>query len=154
VIWADHDRLEQVFVNLLGNALRHNPAGTRVRVRVRELRGVPGPAGGREVEITVADNGGGFPRQLAGAPFEPARGHRSRSAGAGLGLSIARGIVEAHGGRIELMRPRTGTTFRLRLPVEDPGRAAAAGEGPERALSLAAGGVTGRSSGLAAGGDA
>jgi signal transduction histidine kinase len=116
-IWADHDRLEQVFVNLLSNALRHNPAGTEVVVEAQRLQ-----SEGREVEITVRDDGAGFPKQLRAAPFEPARRHRSRSAGAGLGLSIARGIVEAHGGRIELMQQVEGTSFRIRLPVEGTSR--------------------------------
>jgi signal transduction histidine kinase/ABC-type multidrug transport system ATPase subunit len=117
-IWADHDRLEQVFVNLLSNALRHNPAGTRVVVAARVAAPPHAQAETRKVEITVSDDGAGFPRELATAPFEPARRERARSAGAGLGLSIARGIVEAHGGRIELVQAPVGTTFRIRLPVE------------------------------------
>jgi hypothetical protein len=52
------------------------------------------------------------------APFDSARRHRTHTAGAGLGLSIARGIIEAHGGRIELAPLSTGTTFRMTLPVE------------------------------------
>ena len=56
-VWADHDRLEQVFVNLLSNAFKHNPPETRVLVGAAEL------AGGR-VAITVADDGDGFPPQL------------------------------------------------------------------------------------------
>jgi signal transduction histidine kinase/ABC-type multidrug transport system ATPase subunit len=138
-VWADHDRLEQVFVNLLGNALRHNPAGTRVEVRTALRPGSPATGGSgdaREVEITVSDDGVGFPKQLMSAPFEPARRHRSRSAGAGLGLSIARGIVEAHGGEIELIPAPAGTIFRIRLPVEGSGRAIAAGDPGEAPLAL------------------
>ncbi|MGH2915190.1 MAG: sensor histidine kinase, partial [Solirubrobacteraceae bacterium] len=112
VVWADHDRLEQVFVNLLANAFRHNPPGTRVVV----CAGVE--AGGDEVEITVADDGPGFPASRAAAPFEPVRRQDSRSAGAGLGLSIAGGIVAAHGGRIVLVASEGGTAFRIRLAVE------------------------------------
>lgn len=120
VVWADHDRLEQVFVNLLGNALRHNPDGTRVVVEARALD--RGDREGREVAITVTDDGVGFPKPLTGAPFEPARRHRSQSAGAGLGLSIACGIIQAHGGRIELVQSGPGTTFRIDLPVEGSSR--------------------------------
>jgi len=109
-IWADHDRLEQVFVNLLGNALRHNPPGTLIRVNA-ELRG-------SEVEILVSDNGAGLPEARRAAPFEAARRPRTRSSGAGLGLSIAKGIIEGHGGTIELVPARSGTSFRIRLPVE------------------------------------
>jgi signal transduction histidine kinase/ABC-type multidrug transport system ATPase subunit len=109
-VWADHDRLEQVFVNLLNNAFKHNPPGTHVWVSAQRH--------GAEVEISVVDDGAGFPPALAAAPFDSARRHRTRSAGAGLGLSIARGIVEAHGGEITLAPAPGGTAFRLRLPVE------------------------------------
>jgi signal transduction histidine kinase/ABC-type branched-subunit amino acid transport system ATPase component len=97
VVWADHDRLEQVFVNLMDNAVRHNPPGTRVRVSASSR----GPT---DVVIEVADDGTGVPDQVAGSPFEPRRRTRSATAGAGLGLSITKGIVEAHGGSIELDR--------------------------------------------------
>jgi signal transduction histidine kinase/ABC-type multidrug transport system ATPase subunit len=116
VVWADHDRLEQVFVNLLTNAFRHNPAGTRVTADAALLANSPdsGPA----VAITVADDGVGFPAVLQGSPFESARRVRSASAGAGLGLSIARGILTAHGGDIELLPGTVGSAFRIELPVE------------------------------------
>ena len=61
------------------------------------------------------------------APFEPMRRRRSPSSGSGLGLSIARGIVEAHGGRMELVQPVQGTCFRIMLPVENPDSQAANG---------------------------
>jgi signal transduction histidine kinase len=86
------------------------------------LPGNPGPA---EVMISVIDNGAGMPGDLVAAPFEPAQRRRGSSSGAGLGLSIAKGIVEAHGGRIELHRQPRGTCFRICLPVEaapTPGR--------------------------------
>jgi signal transduction histidine kinase/ABC-type branched-subunit amino acid transport system ATPase component len=113
VVWADHDRLEQVFVNLLDNALGHNPPGTRVSVSAT----VAGQGG---IAISVLDNGAGMPSEMASAPFEPIRRRRSPTAGAGLGLSIARGIVEAHGGAIELEQPGKGTRFLINLPVEMP----------------------------------
>ena len=136
VVWADHDRLEQVFVNLLNNASRHNPPGTPVHVTADH--------GTSEVVISVRDDGVGMPPELAAAPFEPARrppdngqdhgsngsagnGHR-KSAGTGLGLSIAKGIVQAHGGRIELTPLPKGTCFQVYLPIEaevDAGRMAA-----------------------------
>jgi signal transduction histidine kinase len=113
VVWADHDRLEQVFVNLLTNALRHNPPDTTVRVNVRELSA-------HAIEIAVSDSGPGFPPELADAPFDSPRRGSSRGGGAGLGLSIARGIVMAHHGRIELVTGDGGggTTFRITLPIE------------------------------------
>jgi signal transduction histidine kinase/ABC-type multidrug transport system ATPase subunit len=136
VVWADHDRMEQVFVNLLNNAFRHNPPGTRVRVTAtgKEVRGEQAVS---EVLISVLDDGAGMPPELAVAPFETARrpspghgavgisaGHASngrssrKSAGAGLGLSIAKGIVQAHGGRIEQTALLKGTCFSVYLPVE------------------------------------
>jgi signal transduction histidine kinase/ABC-type multidrug transport system ATPase subunit len=137
-IWADHDRLEQVFVNLLANALHHNPPGTRVSVIARELtpeaQAKPHPDDGSlrpAVEIEVSDDGLGFPAELAAAPFEPTRRHRSRSAGAGLGLSIAGGIVAAHGGLIELTPVPAGTAFRIRLPVEAEAASGGGTESPE-----------------------
>jgi signal transduction histidine kinase/ABC-type multidrug transport system ATPase subunit len=110
VIWADHDRLEQVFVNLLGNAVGHNPSGTSVAVTAT--------AGPEHVEVTVTDDGTGLSQDMARAPFEPARRRRGPTSGAGLGLSIAKGIVSAHGGQIELVPQPRGTCFRICLPIE------------------------------------
>ena len=112
-VWADHDRLEQVFVNLINNAVGHNPAGTRVLVTADVETA-------SEVTISVTDDGTGIPDDLALAPFEAGRKRRTRTGGAGLGLSIAHGIVQAHGGRIELQRLPRGSRFRVVLPVEAP----------------------------------
>jgi signal transduction histidine kinase/ABC-type multidrug transport system ATPase subunit len=125
-VWADHDRLEQVFVNLLDNALRHNPPGTRVSVTA-------GPGQSGEVVIAVCDDGSGLPPDLAAAPFGPKRRGQSASAGAGLGLSIAQGIVAAHAGQIRSAGTRKGTSFEIRLPVEAPDRA----NGAERGSAVA-----------------
>jgi signal transduction histidine kinase/ABC-type multidrug transport system ATPase subunit len=144
VIWADHDRLEQVFVNLLANAVGHNPAGTSVQVSVLGS----GPA---HVVVTVADDGVGLSPDLAGAPFEAARRRRVPTAGAGLGLSIARGIVLAHGGDIELVPLEAGTCFRIRLPVEAGGRSghdAGPGDGAGTAAGLAVGRVAANQTGV------
>ncbi|HWD70114.1 MAG TPA: ATP-binding cassette domain-containing protein [Solirubrobacteraceae bacterium] len=112
-MWADHDRLEQVFVNLLNNALQHNPAGTRVSISARNV------AGGR-LEIVVSDDGQGLPQELLEAPFDSPRRHRSSTARAGLGLSIARGIVTAHHGTIDLLPSEQGASFRIVLVLEGP----------------------------------
>jgi signal transduction histidine kinase len=126
--------MEQVFVNLLNNAFGHNPPGTQVLVTAG--------AGPAEVVISVQDDGQGMPPELVAAPFEPARrtstndmdrtglatrlanGTSPRNAGAGLGLSIAKGIVQAHGGRLELAAPEPsarpkGTCFSVYLPIGD-----------------------------------
>ena len=120
-VWADHDRLEQVFVNLLGNAVGHNPPGTPVRVRAA-------PSGPGSVAVTVTDEGIGLPAEVAAAPFEPRRRSRAKTAGAGLGLSIARGIVAAHGGSMDVVPARAGAGFVVRLPVEDGSRPAGSGD--------------------------
>ena len=125
-VWADHDRLEQVFVNLLDNAFGHNPPGTRVTVRAAAAE----PAG---VAVTVADDGIGMPAEVTAAPFEPMRRRRAPTAGAGLGLSIARGIMTAHGGRLDLESADLGTRFRVWLPVE-----AAAAPAPRRKVRSSA----------------
>jgi signal transduction histidine kinase/ABC-type multidrug transport system ATPase subunit len=117
-VWADHDRLEQVFVNLLANATGHNPASTLVTVSAER-------DSADTVLLTVADDGVGMPPDVAATPFEPMRRRRSPSSGSGLGLSIARGIITAHGGQIELDRPPRGTRFRIRLPVENTALSAA-----------------------------
>jgi signal transduction histidine kinase/ABC-type multidrug transport system ATPase subunit len=113
-VWGDHDRLEQVFVNLLENAFRHNPPGVKVRVdAVLEATGT--------VAVSVTDDGPGIPPDLAPHIFEARVQHQGRSPGAGLGLSIARGIVRAHDGNISLEQSVGGTCFLVRLPVEGPG---------------------------------
>lgn len=127
VIWADHDRLEQVFVNLLNNAMHHNPPGTRVTIAVRT------PAGA-STEIVVSDDGQGLPTEMRSSPFDSTGRPRSRTAGAGLGLSIARGIVEAHRGTIALEPQAKGTSFRIVLPLEAP---EAAPEPPHSAPAMA-----------------
>jgi signal transduction histidine kinase/ABC-type multidrug transport system ATPase subunit len=137
VVWADHDRLEQVFVNLLANALGHNPPGTRVIVSAAAT----GPGG---IAVSVLDDGGGMPPEIASAPFEAMRGRSAHTAGAGLGLTIAKGIVEAHGGRIELEQPGQGTCFLVHLPIEIPAGAGVpddrpgdlAGNAPERTTGV------------------
>jgi len=122
VIWADHDRLEQVFVNLLANAIGHNPPGTSVTVTAR-------PARRAQILITVADGGVGLPPDVAAAPFEPRRlRSNSQTGGAGLGLSITRGIVTAHGGKLELKPSDVGASFAVTLPIEDGLVSAAGGE--------------------------
>jgi signal transduction histidine kinase/ABC-type multidrug transport system ATPase subunit len=138
VIWADHDRLEQVFVNLLDNAVRHNPAGTHVTVTAaRESPEAAGAAGLAGVVVEVSDDGQGVPRGVATSPFESRGRRRSPTSGAGLGLSITKGIVEAHGGRIELDQPDVGTRFRIHLPVEaEHGPAAPPGGEPRPAVAV------------------
>ncbi len=112
---ADADRLHQVLVNLLDNAVRFTPAGGRVTVSVGDHES--------RLYIAVADTGPGIPATEIPLVFERFyRGDRSRAraeneSGAGLGLAIAKAIVEAHGGRIWAeSAPGQGARFTFTLP--------------------------------------
>lgn len=108
---VDPDRMVEVFTNLLGNALKFTPAGGRVVVRAR--------AGGDAVVCTVEDTGIGIPADALPHVFKrfwQSSGQRGR--GAGLGLAICKGIVDAHGGRIWIeSEPGAGTRVHFTLPV-------------------------------------
>ncbi|HYO51521.1 ATP-binding protein [Archangium sp.] len=110
-VLADRDRLLQVFSNLLGNALKFTPPGGRVSVGAREE--------GSHVCFFVRDTGPGLgPEALAHIFDRFWQGARGDRRGAGLGLSIARGIVEAHGGKMRVeSEPGRGSTFLYTVPV-------------------------------------
>jgi signal transduction histidine kinase/ABC-type multidrug transport system ATPase subunit len=110
-IWGDHDRLEQVFVNLLDNAVRHATDATAVEVTTTL-------DGDGTVTVRVSDDGEGIPPHLAEKVFLPHERGGATAPGAGLGLAIARGIVDAHGGTIRLEPSERGTTVAVTLPVE------------------------------------
>jgi PAS domain S-box-containing protein len=107
---ADRDRILQVLANLIGNAVRFTPAGGSVT-----LTAATRPD---EVEFAVADTGVGIGREVLPHVFDRFwRAQRSSSNGAGLGLAIARGIVDAHGGRIWAeSEVGAGSTFYFTLP--------------------------------------
>jgi two-component system sensor histidine kinase KdpD len=101
---------EQLLLNLLENAAKHTPAGTPIEIRAAR--------DGEGVAVEVSDRGPGLPpgppEQVFAKFF---RGPEARTAGAGLGLAVCRGIAVAHGGRIEaLRRDGGGATFRVWLP--------------------------------------
>jgi signal transduction histidine kinase len=112
---ADGDRIQQVLANLLDNALRHTPPGGAVRVSARQERD--------EAVIEVSDSGDGIPADDLDTVFQ--RFHRLDTArarahgGTGLGLTIARAIVTAHGGTLRATSagPGKGATFVIRLPA-------------------------------------
>ena len=110
---ADPDRIGEVLANLLDNALRHTPPGGRVEVAAT--------AAGGEVRLSVADTGEGIPAELLGRVFERFyRVDRARSradGGSGIGLTIARAIVEAHGGRIRAESDGTGRGSRFVVSI-------------------------------------
>lgn len=116
-VMGDTDRLAQVLSNLLGNAVRHTPPGGWIAVRAERA--------GEQVRIQVADSGTGIaPEDLPHVFDRFYRGDKSRSrrnGGAGLGLAIARQLVTAHGGQIEVSSAvGQGTTFTVWLPVGHP----------------------------------
>jgi two-component system OmpR family sensor kinase/two-component system sensor histidine kinase BaeS len=119
-VQADPDRLSQVLRNLLLNALRHTPAGGAVTITATS---VP-----QAVEIAVVDTGEGIAPEDLPHVFERFwRGDRSRSrdkrwpGSTGLGLSVTRSLVEAHGGTIRVeSTPGQGSTFRFTLPLAQP----------------------------------
>ena len=109
----DAQRLGQVIDNLLSNAIKYSPAGGQICVAVSRA--------GAEVTVTVTDRGLGMSPQQLARVFEPyARVHAEEIGGVGLGLFIARGIIEAHGGTITATSsPSAGTTFAVRVPIGD-----------------------------------
>lgn len=118
---ADADDLELVWVNLLENAVQHSPAGSAVELGC-ELRSAA-------AEVRVRDRGPGIPGEELGSVFERfRRGAAAPPGGFGLGLAIARGIVQAYGGEIAAASPPgDGATFTVTLPLAPaPARSASA----------------------------
>jgi signal transduction histidine kinase len=105
---GDNDRLAQVFTNLIDNALKHTPQGGRVSVAAREAISQPARKGEKAVpaiEVSVADTGSGIPPEDLSRIFERFyqvdKSRRRQDRGAGLGLAIAKEIVQAHEGQIK-----------------------------------------------------
>ncbi len=120
MVCGDKDRLKQVFVNLIGNAIKYTPAGGEVVVGVAKLD--------NRARITISDNGPGIPKGDLPHIFERFyRGEKSRTRsrdgkGFGLGLSIAYWIVRNHNGQIDVSaRESGGTTFSVWLPLAEKG---------------------------------
>jgi signal transduction histidine kinase len=116
-VFADRERVHQVLFNLLDNAVRFTPAGGRVTVSASRHNG--------SVDVAVADTGPGIAAEDLPRVFERFfRVDESRSrddGGTGIGLAIARSVVEAHGGRIWAeSEPGRGTTFTFELPTAPP----------------------------------
>ena len=109
-ILADAKKLQQVFINLLDNAVQHSPEGSPVRIEV-----LP-PAGGK-IEVRVTDRGAGLPADILPRVFDTF--FTTRRGGTGLGLSIVKHIIEKHGGTISLANnePQPGCTVSIVLPA-------------------------------------
>jgi two-component system sensor histidine kinase KdpD len=105
--------VEQVFINLLENAAKYSPKGSSIEIRAHPDE--------HNLVVEIADRGPGIPEDLVGKVFEKfyRLPREPGGGGAGLGLAICRGIVEAHGGRVWAEnRDGGGTVFRFTLPIE------------------------------------
>lgn len=116
VVRCDRDRLLQVLGNLLGNAMKFTPEGGRVAIEVAAVSG--------SARFSVRDTGSGIPAESLPYVFDRFyQGPGRRRGGAGLGLAIARAIVEGHRGKIGVeCAPTGGTTFQFTVPLANPSR--------------------------------
>lgn len=125
---CDRDRVLQVFSNLIGNAIKFTPEGGEITLRAE--------GAASEATMTVSDTGRGIPAEQQPHIFDRYwTGRGKAGADSGLGLFIAKGIVEAHGGKIWVSStPERGSSFSFTLPTSTaPG---ATGRGASRSLSV------------------
>ncbi|HEU4888141.1 MAG TPA: ATP-binding protein [Thermoanaerobaculia bacterium] len=138
-VHADRHRVMQVLSNLIGNSLKFTPPDGRITVSAT-LRG-------DEVLFGIADTGPGIPREHLSDIFSPYwQAKRTERLGAGLGLPIAKGIVEAHGGRIWVESEQgNGAQFYFTLPLHTPAQSQTAAAEPQpEPVTTAAGSATRR----------
>ncbi|HHV55524.1 MAG TPA: cell wall metabolism sensor histidine kinase WalK [Firmicutes bacterium] len=149
LVWADRDRVKQILINLLDNAVRHTPAGGQVEVSAHLVssRGAgPGAGADTEVEVHVRDTGVGIPAEelpniwerfykvdksrrryvegdAGGMSDRSGREAAGEGSGTGLGLAIVKELVLLHGGRLGVdSEPGRGSDFWFTLPVQGPRR--------------------------------
>lgn len=112
-VLADAERIAQVIVNLVDNAAKYSPDGKPIKVSAKKI--------GDRVEFRVADRGAGIPandREFIFGAFQQLERKSGARRGAGLGLAICKGLIEAHGGHIWVVEKRSGgTTIAFTLPV-------------------------------------
>jgi two-component system, NtrC family, sensor histidine kinase KinB len=133
IVTADAERVERVLTNLITNALKYSPSSSHVTIRVQRQRG--------QAVVSVVDKGAGIPREELARLFQRftrgRAGSRADVAGLGLGLYIARLIVEAHGGQLWAESALDkGSTFSFSLPLATP----ASGTPPATTSSALSGG--------------
>jgi two-component system OmpR family sensor kinase len=128
LVRASRDEIHRLTINLLENALRHTPRGTRISVSTDTVDG--------QARLVVQDDGPGVPPELAKSLFERfVRGAGDRGGSFGLGLAIVKAVAESHGGSVTLEPPQSlrGARFVVRLPSLRPARAA--GDAAQAALT-------------------
>jgi PAS domain S-box-containing protein len=118
-VWADPDRLDQVLANLLENAVRHGDGTVTMEIVATQQDGADGELVDA-VAVVVSDEGEGIAEEDMQRVFTRFW-HGSRRGGTGLGLYLVRGLVEAHGGLVQVARgPAGGAQFRFTLPAGAP----------------------------------
>jgi signal transduction histidine kinase len=112
-VQADADRISRVLMNLVSNAVKYSPRGTRITLRVHQSDS--------QAMLTVSDQGSGIAKedlQVLFQPFGRGRSAHTLAEGTGIGLYVVKQIIEAHDGRIEVhSAPGSGATFEIRLPL-------------------------------------
>jgi len=108
IVYADFEKMEQVIINLLTNAIEVSPIGSTIELSIIELNG--------DIMLKVADQGEGIPQNVFDKIFDVF--YTTKKHGTGLGLSISRNIIESHGGTLfAANNPAGGATFTIRLPL-------------------------------------
>jgi two-component system, sensor histidine kinase and response regulator len=141
LVWADRDKINQVLMNLIGNAIKFTPLQGWITVSASSN-------GGESVQVSVADTGPGVPpeekEKIFAKFYQIAQVNGENSKGTGLGLAISKALVELHGGKIWVeSEPSRGSTFSFTLPLSDsqhlpsPLPSPWKGEGEERVRSNA-----------------
>jgi putative ABC transport system substrate-binding protein len=118
LVWADRDKINQVLMNLIGNAIKFTPAEGKVTVSASRN-------GGESVKVSVSDTGPGIPpaekEKIFAKFYQIAEMNGENSKGTGLGLAISKALVELHGGKIWVESEEgRGSTFSFTLPVSGP----------------------------------
>jgi signal transduction histidine kinase len=115
LVWTDQEKIRQVLMNLIGNAIKFTPVQGRVTVSASRNSG-------ENVQVSVSDTGPGVPpaerEKIFGKFYQVAETNGENSKGTGLGLAIAKALVELHGGKIWVeSEPGRGSTFSFTLPL-------------------------------------
>ena len=124
-VWLDASMIEEVVMNMLVNAQQAIDEKGSITVRTRRTAQPKSPGPGATpvpmAEISIIDTGCGIPEAHLKRIFDPFYSSKEVGKGTGLGLSVSHGIVEAHGGTVEVESALgEGSTFRVYLPLEPP----------------------------------